>query len=75
MASGRLLFKRHRSWMTGSWPRREQQQESGVGAGMDCMALIRSEFDQQAAAAADALAGRICDLHLAVEHGDPGTFI
>lgn len=34
-----------------SWPWREQQQESAVGAGVDWMALIGSEFDQQAAAA------------------------
>jgi hypothetical protein len=47
----------------------------GVSAGVDCGAPIGSEFDEQAAAAADAFAGRGCDLDLAGEHGDPGAFV
>lgn len=72
---GRLLVQGHRSGVARCGPGREQQQKAGVGASVDGVALVGSEFYEQAAAATDALAGGGGDLDFAVEHGDPGSFV
>src|SRR6185437_7809669 len=67
VAGSRLLFERRGSGMACSQPWREQQQEPGVGPRVYGVAFVRIEFDEQAAAAADALASSGCDLDLGVQ--------
>jgi hypothetical protein len=70
-----LLLERERASVADARPWREQEQQARVCTGVDGVALVGSEFNDQAGTSHDPLPGARGDFDLAREHGHPCPFV
>src|ERR1039458_6071481 len=70
-----LLPNRHRAGMAATRPGGQQQQEPCIGRRANLVTFPWSEFDQQSAATARALAASRGDLNRAINHEQPRALV